>query len=163
MLIRDASGHDFAQILHLNEESVHFLSPLSLPRLQALHAEADYHRVVELDGEIAGFLLAFREGAQYDSTNYRWFVNQYEQFLYIDRVVVSTKYQGRGIGNKLYDDIFAYARSHGSLRITCEFDIEPPNEGSRRFHQRYGFAEVGTQLTSDGKKQVSLQSASLES
>lgn len=161
MLIRDANINDFARILHLNEESVHFLSPLSLPRLQALHAEADYHRVIELEGEIAGFLLAFREGAQYDSTNYRWFVNQYEQFLYVDRVVISTQHQGRGLGNRLYGDFFAYARSNGAMRITCEFDIEPPNEGSQRFHLRYGFAEVGTQLTSDGKKQVSLQAVSL--
>lgn len=71
MLIRDANIDDFARILHLNEESVHFLSPLSLPRLQALHAEANYHRVIELEGEIAGFLLAFREGTQYDSSNYQ--------------------------------------------------------------------------------------------
>jgi uncharacterized protein len=161
MLIRDANANDFAQILYLNEESVHFLSPLSLPRLQALHTEADYHRVLEIDNEIVGFLLAFREGTQYDSTNYRWFVNQYEQFLYIDRVVVSTQHQGRGIGNKLYDDIFTYARSSDAIRITCEFDIEPPNEASRRFHQRYGFSEVGTQATSDGNKQVSLQAVSL--
>jgi uncharacterized protein len=161
MLIRNANADDFAKILRLNEESVHFLSPLSLPRLQSLHAEADYHRVLEIDDEIVGFLLAFREGTQYDSTNYRWFVNQYEKFLYIDRVVVSTQHQGRGIGNKLYDDIFTYARSSDAIRITCEFDIEPPNEASQRFHQRYGFSEVGTQATSDGKKQVSLQAVSL--
>ncbi len=161
MLIRNANANDFAKILRLNEESVHFLSPLSLPRLQALHAEADYHRVLEIDDEIVGFLMAFREGTQYDSTNYRWFVNQYELFLYIDRVVVSAQHQGRGIGNKLYEDIFAYARSSDAICITCEFDIEPPNEASRRFHQRYGFSEVGAQATSDGKKQVSLQAVSL--
>ena len=161
MLIRDANANDFAQILRLNEESVHFLSPLSLSRLQSLHAEADYHRVLEIDDEVVGFLLAFREGTPYDSINYRWFVNQYEQFLYIDRVVVSAQHQGRGIGNKLYDDIFTHALSSDAKRITCEFDIEPPNEASRHFHQRYGFAEVGTQATSDGKKQVSLQAVSL--
>ena len=161
MLIRDASINDFARILHLNEESVHFLSPLSLPRLQALHAEANYHRVIELEGEIAGFLLAFREGTQYDSSNYRWFVNQYGKFLYIDRVVVSTQHRRRGLGNKLYDDVFAYARNNGAIRIACEFDIEPINEVSRGFHQRYGFAEVGTQQTSDGKKLVSLQAVTM--
>ena len=161
MLIRDASVHDFAQILQLNEASVHFLSPLLLPRLQALHFQADYHRVIELEGEIAGFLLAFREGTQYDSSNYQWFVNKFGQFLYIDRVVVSTQHRGRGLGNNLYDDVFAYARNNGAIRITCEFDIEPINQASRVFHQRYGFAEVGTRLTSDGDKRVSLQAVML--
>ena len=161
MLIRDANVNDFARILHLNEESVHFLSPLSLPRLQALHAEANYHRVIELEGKIAGFLLAFREGTQYDSSNYQWFVNWYGQFLYIDRVVVSTQHRRCGLGNKLYNDVFAYARNNGAIRLTCEFDIEPINEASRGFHQRYGFAEVGTQLTSDGNKLVSLQAVTL--
>ena len=72
MLIRDANADDFAQILRLNEESVHFLSPLTSTRLEALHTEAAYHRVIEEDGKTAGFLLAFREGAGYDSSNYVW-------------------------------------------------------------------------------------------
>jgi predicted GNAT superfamily acetyltransferase len=161
MLIRDANVDDFAQILGLNEESVHFLSPLSLLRLQSLHAEADYHRVLEIDNEIVGFLLAFREGSQYDSTNYLWFLNQYDKFLYIDRVVISKQHQGRGNGNKLYDDIFVYGRSSDATRITCEFDIDPPNEASRRFHQRYGFEEVGTRSYGNVSKQVSLQAVAL--
>jgi len=45
--------------------------------------------------------------------------------------------------------------------LTCEFDIEPPNPVSMRFHQRMGFREVGTQWIGDGKKQVSLQAKSV--
>lgn len=88
-------------------------------------------------------------------------MNKFGQFLYIDRVVVSTPHRGRGLGNKLYGDVFASARNNDAIRITCEFDIEPINEASRGFHQRYGFAEVGTQQTSDGKKLVSLQAVTL--
>jgi len=46
--------------------------------------------------------------------------------------------------------------------VTAEFDIDPPNDLSRRFHERYGFKEVGTQSVASGKKQVSLRALSLE-
>lgn len=161
MLIRDATAADFERILQLNEESVHFLSPLTFGRLGALHATAAYHRVIEQDGVIAGFLLAFREGASYDSSNYLWFNKHYRQFLYIDRIVVSKDFQGQGIGNKLYGDIFAFAKNSGVARISCEFDIDPPNHASQRFHERFGFTEVGTRGYGDHLKQVSLQMVSI--
>jgi len=161
MLIRDASAEDFERILQLNEESVHFLSPLTSARLEALHAEAAYHRVIDHDGKIAGFLLAFREGTSYDSSNYVWFTEHYGQFLYIDRIVVSKDFQGQGIGNKLYDDLFDFARNSRVVRITCEFDIDPPNDASRRFHERFGFSEVGTRSYGEVVKQVSLQMVSV--
>lgn len=161
MLIRDAKVADFERILQLNEESVHFLSPLTLTRLEALHAESAYHRVIDDDGKIAGFLLAFREGTRYDSSNYVWFAEHFDQFLYVDRVVVSKDFQGQGIGNKLYENIFAFARNSGVSRIACEFDIDPPNHASQRFHERFGFSEVGTRSYGDIVKHVSLQMVSV--
>jgi predicted GNAT superfamily acetyltransferase len=78
------------------------------------------------------------------------------QFLYIDRVVVAAPARGRGLGAALYDDIIALAAAHGVPRLTCEFDIDPPNAASEGFHARYGFREVGRQRLASGK-QVSLQ------
>lgn len=159
-MIRDAARSDFPAILALNAESERFLSPLSLPRLEHLHRQAAYHRVAELGSAVVAFLLAFREGADYDSPNYLWFSGRYDTFLYIDRVVVAVPEQGKGLGAALYDDLFAFARNNGIAVVTCEFDIHPPNEVSRRFHARYGFREVGTQWVAGGKKRVSLQEAS---
>jgi predicted GNAT superfamily acetyltransferase len=45
----------------------------------------------------------------------------------------------------------------GFKRVTCEFDTDPPNEASRRFHERLGFHEVGVQRVGDSRKAVSLQ------
>ena len=158
MLIRDAAAADFPAVLALNAESERFLSPMDAPRLEKLHRLARYHRVVEIDSVIAAFLLAFREGAAYDSPNYRWFAERYASFVYIDRVVVSAAERGKGLGVALYRDVFAFARRAGIGPVTCEFDVEPPNEASRRFHARFGFREVGRQWAY-GKKQVSLQEA----
>jgi predicted GNAT superfamily acetyltransferase len=102
-----------------------------------------------------------REGTAYDSPNYRWFAEHCEQFLYIDRVVVSSKCRGQGLGDRLYEDLIAYARQQGVPQVTCEFYIDPPNEVSRRFHRKFGFREVGTQSVAAGTKRVSLQSVRL--
>jgi predicted GNAT superfamily acetyltransferase len=160
-MIRNARLDDFPEILALNAESVHFLSPLDATRLRHLHAQAAYHRVVEREGKIAAFLLAFREGVDYDSLNYRWFAQNFPRFLYIDRIVVAGSARGLGFGAQLYDDILAFAAATNAARLTAEFDIEPPNPVSAAFHQRYGFREVGTQWLGGGKKQVSLQAREL--
>lgn len=159
---RDATPSDFPAVLTLNEESVFVLSPLDAARLALLHGQAALHRVVEVDGRVAAFLLAFREGAAYDSPNYRWFAARYERFLYVDRVVVARACQGRGLGALLYADLFGQARRADAGRIACEFDLYPPNEASRRFHARYGFAEVGQQAVAGGRKTVSLQAAVID-
>jgi predicted GNAT superfamily acetyltransferase len=119
------------------------------------------HRVLEDLGRVQGFLLAFREGAAYDSPNYRWFAGHYAQFLYVDRVVLAPECQGRGLAPRLYDDLFVIAARGGAPRITLEIDSDPPNPVSARFHARYGFAEVGSQWVAGGVKRVSLQALEL--
>jgi len=157
--IRDAENADFDAILALNEASVSLLSPLSQRRLAGLHAQAALHRVAEREGEVIGFLLAFREGADYDSPNYLWFAARYPQFLYVDRVVVADAARGQGVGALLYRDMFEFAAASGARLVTCEFDVDPPNPVSEQFHARFGFREVGRQWVADGRKQVSLQVA----
>lgn len=168
MPLRHARPADFERILALNAESVHFLSPLTPERLAHLHAQAAYHRVVVSEGGLAdrgeagggdvqAFLLALPDTATYDSPNFRWFAARYLRFLYIDRVVVSAAHQGHGLGRRLYNDLIAFARTTSATRVACEFDVEPPNPASERFHAGYGFVEVGTQHVGPTRKRVSLQ------
>lgn len=154
-LIRDARAADFPSIAALNAGAERFLSPMSEARLERLHGWASYHRLIERDGAVAAFLLAFREGGGYDSPNYHWFSERYPSFVYIDRVVVAPPHRGIGLATALYLDVFAFARKHGVATVTCEFDIDPPNEVSRRFHERLGFREVG--LHAYNNKRVSMQ------
>jgi len=89
--IRKAENKDLKKILELNEESVHFLSPLTMEKLEHLVSQSELLEVVEVDGEVEAFVLTVIEGKDYDSVNYLWFAAHYERFLYIDRVVVSVK------------------------------------------------------------------------
>jgi predicted GNAT superfamily acetyltransferase len=161
MLIRDATRTDFPEILALNAQSVRFLSPLDAPRLEILHQQSSWHRVLARNDRVLAFLLALREGATYDSVNYRWFRERYTTFWYIDRVVVAATHQGEGLGQMLYADFFAHVRRHGPATVTCEFDIDPPNPGSERFHRRFGFSERGRQVVAGGQKTVSLQTTTV--
>jgi predicted GNAT superfamily acetyltransferase len=157
MTLTQADQTHFAEILALNEESVHFLSPLSAQRLEQLHQQAAYHKLVLEGGRVAAFLLAFAPGSSYDSINYQWFEARLARFLYIDRVVVSPDFRGRGLASRLYQDLFDHARECGMSQVVCEFDIDPPNPASEAFHRRFGFSQLGTQAVAS--KWVSLQGA----
>lgn len=161
--VRSATPEDYDQILKLNEESVHFLSPLSKEKLIHLHQQSEILKVVEVDGVVEAFVLALSEGKDYDSVNYIWFEKNYEKFLYIDRVVVSLKQQSSGLGKLLYDEVFKHAESVGTPVVTAEIDIEPPNPVSLKFHEKFGFQEVGQQAVAGGKKIVSLQAVKVDS
>lgn len=157
--VRAATPADHPAVLALNLESEALMSPLDARRLAELDRQAVYHRVV-CDGDaVVAFLLAFREGADYDSPNYRWFSERYPAFLYVDRIAVAASHRGRKLGGLLYDDLFGFAREHGFAQVVCEFYIVPSNEASSRFHAGYGFGEVGTQWVAGDTKQVSLQVA----
>ncbi len=162
-VLREATEADYDAILAMNAESVHFLSPMDADRLAHLHSQAERLWVAESEGETAAFLLALTEGKDYDSENYVWFSGHYPRFLYIDRVVVSVKHQGKGLGKALYEAVLAHAKAIGVPCITAEIDINPPNPGSLAFHEGFGFTEVGRQSVAGGKKVVSLQQRLVDS
>lgn len=160
--LRDVVPGDHADLLRLNTSSVAMLSPLDEPALAALHRECDVARVAVDAVHVRGFVLALREGRAYASTNYRWFLERYPRFLYVDRVVVDAEQRGRGIAQRLYADVFAHAATHGIALVACEYDLEPFNPASARFHRAQGFVEVGRQRLAGGK-QVSMQVADVTS
>ena len=158
-LIRDAIDADFDRIVEFNAAVVRETSAMDIARLRQLHALAFHHRVAVVNGEIAGFLLAMRDGAAYANDNFDWFSARYPQFVYVDRIVVDAAISGKGIGRRLYDDLFDRARQLSIGIIACEYNLEPPNPASKRFHDRFGFTEVGRQHVAGGTKLVSLQIA----
>ena len=157
--IRDAGADDASTILALNDVAVQHTSAMDAYRLQELQTMASCNWLVTVDGSVAGFLLAMRERAGYANPNYAFFAARYPVFLYIDRIVIAPEHAGLKLGTRLYEALFERARSQRVPVICCEYNIEPPNEPSRRFHDKFGFAEIGSQLLEGGRKRVSLQAA----
>ena len=157
--IRDAAAEDFAAICALNLANVQHTSAMDLKRLAELHGLSCHHRVGCVDGVVAAFLLAMSGSAAYENDNFKWFAQRYGRFLYLDRIVVAAACRGMGVGALLYEDLFRRAREEGYPMVTCEYNILPPNEPSRAFHDKFGFTEQATQWVAGGTKRVSLQVA----
>lgn len=136
-------------LLALNNAHAVELSRLDPERLEHLVAQAFLATRI---GAVDAFLLAFDQGADYDSPNFRWFRAGYDSFVYVDRVVVAPGARGRGLGRLLYEELFAEARASGHHRVVCEVNMDPPNPASDSFHAALGFAEVGrARLPESGK------------
>ena len=159
VMIRDATEDDFGQIVALNKSEVRQTSPMGLERLRGLTQMSSYHKVAIADSRVAAFLLAMRESSPYENDNYSWFAARFSQFIYVDRIVVGADFVGMRIGSLLYQDLFLYARSQGIKTVACEYNVQPPNPASKRFHDKFGFKELGTQWLAHGTKLVSLQAA----
>ena len=108
---------------------------------------ADYFKSVLVDKVISGFLIALQPGKDYQSVNYKWFEKRYKSFLYVDRIVIGSKYQGYGIGRSLYNDLKVFASNKTDI-ITCEVNIKPKNTGSIIFHKKlyYGHTDLFSAL-----------------
>ncbi|MGN6253265.1 MAG: GNAT family N-acetyltransferase [Marmoricola sp.] len=142
-LLRPITPADHAAVLALNEANVELLAPMDADRLVRLRQWADLAHVIEHEGRFAGFVLTFLPRSAYDSVNYRWFAQRYDDFCYLDRIVLAPEVRRLGLGTRVYDEIEQRARPHG--RMTLEVNSEPPNVPSLRFHEARGYAEVGTQ------------------
>lgn len=143
---------DVDDVLRLNLESVAMLAPLDAERLRLLRGIASEALVCEADDAVAGFALAFAPGTTYDSINYAWHGERFDDFLYLDRIAVGKEFRRRGIATMLYDEMESRAARHG--RMVLEVNSDPPNEPSLAFHRRRGYVEIGHLTQLDGKQTV---------
>ncbi len=153
--IRNVTEHDLAAVLALNESEVPHVGKIDIAQMRWFRTHADYFRVAMESAQLVGFLIGLRPGSSYGSLNYRWFCDRYADFAYVDRIVVVAHARGRGLAPRLYDD-FAAAMPASVKVMTCEVNIQPPNEQSMRFHTNLGFTKVGTLVSEPGRKEVAL-------
>lgn len=158
--IRSPTDDELGVLLELNEAALPHVNSISLTTMQWFERAAFYCRVVVHDGTPAGFLVGLAPEAQYQSPNFHWFKSRYDDFVYIDRIVVSAHSRGQGFARQLYDDLVRAMPDTVRL-LTCEVNARPRNDASMQFHERYGFVEVGRQETEGGAKEVVLMAKRL--
>ena len=123
-----------------NAPEVGFLD--SLDYLKELLEKSYMNFCVRNDNEIIGLMVCFREGSDYSSENYKFFTDNENHFLYIDRVVIKEEYRRKGIANHLYSLIEKIATESGTP-ICCEVNTFPENKPSIEFHKKFGFVDIG--------------------
>lgn len=153
--VRPPTEDEFPRILELNNGALPAVSPLEMDALRHLIAESVATLVVEVDNNVVGFVITLGPGADYDSINYGFFDDRHSSFLYVDRIVIDSTTHSRGLGRRLYDAVLAETADIAAV-FCCEVNTRPRNEQSLRFHEKYGFVEVGQQDYAEGTKTVSL-------
>ena len=87
--------------------------------------------VAEEDGRAIGYVYA---GSHHDRAAYRWSVDT--------TVYLAESARGRGLGKRMYTELFALLRSLGY--VTAYAGVTLPNVGSVTLHERMGFTAIGT-------------------
>ncbi|MBA3485598.1 MAG: GNAT family N-acetyltransferase [Lysobacter sp.] len=142
IVVRDVREHELDSVLALNNAAGPAILPLDAARLRHFYDTAEYFRIAERGGALAGFLIGVGAGADHESSNFRWFCKRYPNFFYIDRIVVASRRRGGGVGRAFYAD----AQSFAELRyphMACEVFLEDSNDTVLLFHGSFGFREVG--------------------
>ena len=155
IVIRDVREHELDSVLALNNNAGLAILPLDSARLHRFYAQAEYFRVAERDGNLAGFLVGFGADADHDSSNFAWFRERYPQFFYIDRIVVASRRRGGGVGRAFYADVQSYAELHHP-QLACEVFLDHGADPALLFHGSFGFKEVGQNQMVDADLRASM-------
>lgn len=159
--LRAATAADLPDVIEMNNRAVPAVNAHTAASFETLWHTSTELMIAEIDGEIAGFLLMLDgPGRDYASANYVWFSQKFDNFYYVDRIVVGENSRGHGVGRLLYE----WAIENGSDRypvLCAEVNIKPRNEVSLNFHHAMQFEAVGEQDTEGGEKRVVLLARSL--
>ena len=155
-LIDNVIEKDLKHILDLNQKLLPAVSNLNFKDLITLKNRSIYFKVLRKKKLIKGFLIALPPNTSYESINYIWFNERFKSFIYVDRICIDLDMQKKGYGYLFYKDLLKFFFIDFK-RITCEVNIIPKNLDSEIFHKRFGFKEIGRQLTDNGEKLVSLK------
>lgn len=158
--LRPYAPDDLAALVAINDEAFPAV-PITPPEEFAELVAMSRLTLVADDGAPAGFVIALAPGLDYASENYTFFSARSSDFLYVDRIVLAPRLQGRGVGPRLYAAVDEAARADGASEVTCEVNVRPANPGSLAFHARLGFVEVGRQQTKGGSTEVALLARSV--
>lgn len=140
-MISDILPKHYPQILKINAEFVHWLSPLDEARLKWILVRADYARQID---DAQAILMGYAHDVDYpEHKNIKWLKGRLDNFYYIDRIIIDSASQGKGYARKLYEDFENTARTKGYNRLACEVNTKPDNPGSHAFHLKMGFKVIG--------------------
>lgn len=133
-----------------------FFLPGASQQLYDSFFESSYFRLAAQNEELLGFLVALPPGNEHLrrlQTNTTAFdispeglLNQ-ESLVWIAKIAVEPHAARRGIGTRLYQQLFSDLRKHPFITTTARSPIM--NLASYGFHTKAGFREIGTFYSGD--------------
>ncbi len=166
VVIRSYRPDDLAAVHAINQAEVPAVGEVTAEALAQIASQSCVALTAEVTGGdddddaaageapvIAGFTFVLPPRVDYGSPNYAWFGERYDEFIYLDRVAVAPKFQRRGIGRLIYEEVQRRgAEEWPTARVLAlEVNLAPRNDSSLAFHRSLGFVEVGQREGSDSK------------
>ena len=148
IIIRAMTASDIEAVWAINQENIPAVGEETVEVLSNLHAMSTISLVAEVDNVVVGFCMVLSPQTSYQSPNYLYFCERFDDFVYLDRVAVTSGFQGWGIGAALYRQVEELT---DSSMFVLEVNTKPRNEGSLRFHTREGFTLLEEVETRPGK------------
>ncbi|WP_188111344.1 GNAT family N-acetyltransferase [Nocardioides antri] len=149
-VIRPIEQHDLDTIVDLNQDALHGVGELDYESAALLVKQSDQALVLDVDGDVAGFVITLPTGAAYDSSRYDWFEDRLDDYVYLDRIVVADTHRRQGVASRLYDAI------ESDLPVALE--VYDTNTPSLEFHRQRGYRKIG-ELEHAGKRNLMLLKA----
>jgi uncharacterized protein len=138
-------------LLEINNAAVPDIGALNPVKAQWLVEHLMMPGLVLLDGQAAGIIVVLSDSCGYDSDYYRWFTDRYENFLYIDRIVVAAWARRQGVAKRIYQAVEQTAQEH-TLAIVADVYSDPPNMASLNLHRAMGYEVIGTAYMANQKR-----------
>ena len=141
-------------IFELNQKNIPALGSLKdLKHVRDIYNHSLFAALVILKEKFVGFAFVMDFKSDYKSLNYKYFKNNFKNFLYVDRVAFKEEFQRKGYGTKLYYEIYKIANNSG-FPLCCEVNTIPLNKQSLDFHKKIGFENL--ERVSFKEKQVAM-------
>ena len=148
IIIRSMTASDIEAVWAINQENIPAVGEETVEVLADLLSMSLFSLVVEAEKVVVGFCMILGPQTQYQSPKYLYFCERYADFIYLDRVAVTSAFQGLGLGAAMYREV---ERLSQSTLFALEVNTKPRNEGSLRFHTREGFVMLEEVETRPGK------------
>ena len=151
-MIRELHSRDIEGVLKLNNESVPAVNKLVTSDLENILSMSKKSWGIEIGENIVAALITLESGEPYQSDNYIWLETQFNNFCYVDRIMVHVAAKRNGYGKKLYATLESYAKEMGIEVLLCEVNVEPPNPHSLACHTDLGWKPFYDREHGPGKK-----------
>ena len=142
MQARNLSKEDAVFAWEINEQGLPGTGKVTVEEVSRLIEISNVSLGVYEQEQLVGFVICLSPNVDYGSLNYAWFNEKFDNFLYVDRIAVSRDHRDKGVGSYIYQKLIEISQQK-NVPITAEVNLEPPNQGSMRFHHRFNFVEVG--------------------
>ncbi len=102
----------------------------------------DYHFEIRKGAQVTAFALGMSAGQAIEQFAYQWFMTRFEDFVYLDRIIVATPIRQQGVGADLLASCVAKAQADRQTALVCQVHDRPSNRVGHLFVQHMGFHAI---------------------